>query len=148
MASSAVSAIIDRYNSLTGVPTLYSFDAPVSADGAQVYPSYTVLLDNGTDTGYELELTVLEVTSITLMVYANTLLEVDAAVEAIKYNGGGVSDGLGLDFGALPTLDIGYYNLEVRRVREKRFAAGVTGRSAQRIHGCELDYRVSLYRSS
>ena len=148
MADSAFAAMVDRYQTLTGVPQLFTFDAPVSADGAQVFPSYTVMIDDGLETGYEFELTVLEVTRVTLMVYADTLALVGAAVERIKYNGGSISAGLGLDFCPLPTLSMDYTNLEVKRLSEKNFAAVPTGRVAQRIHGCQMEYRVSLYRTS
>lgn len=144
--TSVTASFSDRYNSLSGVPDLYLFDAPVSADGAQVYPSYTVLLDEGTETEYELEHTVLEVTSITLMVYAGTLALVDAAVERIKYNGGSLLDHLGMDFGPLPSLAFAYENMEVKRISEQRFLAQATGNTSQRIFGCSLKYRVSLYR--
>jgi hypothetical protein len=147
MADSAFAAMVDRYKSLTDVPDLYTFDAPVSADSAQVYPSYTVVIDEGLSCSYEFELTVLEVTQLIFMVYANTLALVDAAVEKIKYNGGEIGERLGLDFGILPTLNIDYTNLEVKRESERRFAAIPTGKNAQRIHGCEMRYRVSLYRT-
>lgn len=147
MADSAYAAFVDRYNSLTGAPKLYTFDAPVSDGGVQVFPAYSVLLDEGTQTGYEFEHSVLEVSDFVLMVYADVLTTVDAAVEIIKYNGGAVNAGLGMDFGLLPTLSVSYKNLEVKRLREQRFAATTTGKIAQRIHGCKMEYRVSLYRT-
>jgi hypothetical protein len=145
MALSVVGAVREKYEAIAGVPTLFMFDAPVSADSAPVYPSYTVLTDEGMRTDYELELTVLEVTTLSLMVYANTLEDVDTAVERIKYNGGGISDGRGLDFCAL-NLDFDFQNMQVQRTVEQRFLAQTTGKTAQRIFGCRLEYRVSLYR--
>jgi hypothetical protein len=147
MATSAYAAFVDRYNSLTGAPKLYTFDAPVSDGGTQVFPAYSVLLDEGTQTVYEFEHSVMEISEFVLMIYADTLAPVDAAVEIIKYNGGAIDAGLGMDFGALPTLSVSYKNLEVRRMREQRFAA-MTGKVAQRIHGCKLEYRVTLYRTA
>lgn len=148
MATSAFAAVVDRYESLTGALPLYSFDAPPSVDAAQVYPSYAVLLDGGTTPDYEMEHTVIEVSELTLMIYCDTLAAVDAAVEVAKYNGGAIDAGAGLDFGALPTLSADYSDLEVRRMSERRFAAVATGKNAQRIHGCEVHYRVTLYRGT
>ncbi len=148
MAGSAFAAFADRYRSLTGALNLYTFDAPDSVDAQQVYPSYAVLLDGGTVPAFEMELTVLEVTQLTLMIYCDTLDTVDAAMEIAKYNGGGIAAGLGLDFGALPTLAVAYDDLEVRRMSEKHFLAQATGKTSQRIFGAEMQYRVSLYRYS
>jgi hypothetical protein len=148
MADSVFAAVVDRYNSLTDVPDLYQFDAPVSADAVQVYPPYSVILDEGTQCVYEFEHTVMEVTSLTIMVYADTLALVDAAVERIKYNGGAIDGGLGLDFGTLPTLSVDFTNLEVRRLSEQHFLATTTGKLAQRVFGSKLEYRVTLYRTS
>ncbi len=145
---SVVGAVKDRYNSLTNVPTLYTFDAPPNVDAAQVFVPYSVLLDDGTTPSYEFEHTVMEQTTFTLVVYAPTLNDVDTYVERVKYNGGAIDAGLGLDFGALPTLDTVYKKLEVRRMSEKRFAASRTGRGGERVHACEMVYRVTLYRYS
>lgn len=144
-ATSVTAAFRDQYLTITGAPTLYLFDAPPQVDGAQVFPAYAVLTDDGLRASYEFELTVLEVTGLTLMVYADTLSAVDAYVELIKYNGGGLLDGLGMDFCTLD-VDVKYTNMQVERLSETRFVAEQTGRSAQRIFGCKMEYRVSLYR--
>jgi len=146
MASSAFAAVVDRIQSLPGLPKLYTFDAPPSDAGAQVYVPYMVLEDHGTGIEYDFQKTAMEVTELVLHVYGNLLSDVDTIVERVKYNGWGISAGQGLDFGALPTLTIDYGNLEVRRMREQRFAALATGKDAQRIHQCDLSYRVTLYR--
>lgn len=145
--TSAFAAVVARYQTFTDVPDIYTFDGPTVADGVQVYPSYVVALDDGTTPSYEMELTVMEVSEIRLMVYGDMLATVDAIVERIKYNGGGIGDGDGMDFCQLDmTADFG--DMEVRRISEQRFAAVGTGKQAQRIHGCELKYRVTLYRYS
>ncbi len=141
-----IGAVRDRIVSFTDMPLVATFDEPVSVANAQVYPSYIVILDEGTVPDYEFEHTVSEVTTLTLMIYADTLDDVAALVEKVKYNGGAINAGLGLDFGTLPTLATNYGTLEVRRMSETYFAAQATGKSAQRIHGCRMGYRVSLYR--
>ncbi len=146
MATSAFSAIIERYQSLSGVPTLYTFDVPPATGNTQILPPYAVANDNGTVPQYEFEHTVLEVSDVSFLVYGNTLELVDQYVESIKYNGGSTTAGLGLDFGPLPTLAVPYSSLAVIRVSERNFAATATGSAAQRIYGCELKYQVTVYR--
>lgn len=143
---SVIGAVTARIQSLNALPALYSFDSPPSVENVQVYPEYIVIMDGGTNASYDFEHTVFEQTSLTLMVYANTLAAVDAIVEKIKYNGGAIDAGAGLDFGPLPALAVQYKDMEVRRLSEKRFAAMTTGKYAQRVSGCEIQYRVSLYR--
>lgn len=139
-------AVQSRIVSFTNAPKTYLFDAPVSADSAQVYPEYLVIIDEGMRPTYEFEHTCMEQTDLVLMVYANTLQRVDEIVEIVKYNGGGISAGLGLDFGALPTLSTDYQDMEVLRQSERRFITVPTGLNSQRIFGCEMRYRVTLYR--
>lgn len=146
MATSAITAIIDKYGTFSNVPALRTFDEPISVEGVQVFPPYSVLMDEGLVPHYELEYTVNEITTLTITVYCDTLAEVDAAVEIIKYNGGTTTGKLGLDFGTLPTLTIPYNNLVVMRTGERRFAVRATGKDGQRVHACELRYEVSLYR--
>lgn len=143
---SVVGAVTARIETFNAIPAVYSFDAPPSVDNVQVYPAYILLADNGTSASYEFEHTVFEQTTLTITVYANTLQAVDEIVEKLKYNGGAIDAGAGLDFGALPALAVNYGDLEVRRLSEKRFAAMTTGKYAQRISVCEMQYRVSLYR--
>jgi hypothetical protein len=44
-------------------------------------------------------------------------------------------------------LDVPYSRLDVVRQSEKRFAAIPTGKNAQRIHGCQMEYQITLYRA-
>lgn len=143
---SVIGAVTARIESLNALPALYSFDAPPSVDNVQVYPEYVLLADNGTNASYDFEHTVFEQTSLTITVYANTLAAVDVIVEKLKYNGGAIDAGAGLDFGPLPALAVQYRDMEVRRLSERRFAAMTTGKFAQRISACEMQYRVSIYR--
>ncbi len=147
-AYSAYTSFADRYRTITGAPTLYTFDAPAVAvtTGTQVYPTYAVLFDDGTTPSYADDYTCSELTNLRLHIYAATLALVDAAVELVKYNGGGVAGQLGMDFGVLTTLITAYGNLSVQRVREHRFAASATGETGQRIYGAELAYQVAVYR--
>ncbi len=148
MAVSAFAAFVAKYQSLSGALDLYTFDVPTrTTAGADIFPPYAAAIDDGTTPDYEFEHHVVETTEVRLMIYAPTLLAVDAAVEIAKYNGGSTTAALGLDFGTLPALTIPYSNLVVMRASEKRFAATATGDEAQRIHGCEMIYRITLYRS-
>lgn len=147
MATSAFAALIAKYDTLTNVPPSASFDEPVSFSDVQKYPPYTVIVDDGMRPNFEFEHTACEVTDVTLYVICDTLAAVDTAVENIKYNGGSTTAGLGLDFGTLPALPApSYQRLVVMRMSERRFAFKPTGKEGQRIHACELKYRITLYR--
>ncbi len=141
-----IGAVVARLKSFDSIPGVYSFDVPPSVDNAQVYPNYCVVLDGGMRPTFELELTVMEQTDIDVMIYANTLEEASEIAEIVKYNGGAIDAGAGMDFGSLPDLATQYRDMQVERVGETYFAATATGRSAQRISGCKLSYRVTLYR--
>ena len=143
---SAIAAVIERLKTFSGLPAVYSFDAPPSVADAQQYPPYIVVIDNGMRATYEFQHTCMEQTDVQIMVYADRLSTVDQIVERIKYNGGSMQAGLGLDYGPLPTLDPSYQDLEVHRHSEQRFITEPTGKSAQRIFVCDMRYRVSLYR--
>ncbi len=148
MATSAIASCIDKYNTLTDVPTLYFGDVPPANGPTQIYPPYVVLLDEGMAPEFVFELSkVLEPTQFTFMVYAPTLAAVDAVVQAIKYDGDAPSARAGFDFGSLPSLDEPYRVQEMKRTLEKRFVASIpgTGPVGQRFHGCELRYRVTLF---
>ncbi len=148
MATSAVGAVVAKYATLTSVPTLYFGDAPTNESGVQVYPPYVVLLDEGMAPEYNFVLSkVMEPTQLTFMVYSDTLLQVDAIVQKIKYNGQVPSAKAGFDFGTLPALESPYELDELKRTSERRFVASIqgTGKDGQRVHGCELQYRVTLF---
>lgn len=149
MATSVIGAVVQKYATLTSVgATLYFGDAPTNASGVQIYPPYVVLLDDGMNPEYNFTLNnVMEPTGLTFMVYANTLADVDAIVQKIKYNSQPPTSRAGFDFGDLPALDLPYRELQMKRVSEHRFVAslGGTGDVGQRVNGCELRYEVTLF---
>lgn len=138
-------AFISRYESLTGVPPQYPFDTPTADGATQILPPYSVINDDGTLPNYDFEHTVIEVSNFTILTYAASLQALDAFVEIIKYNGGGTTEGLGMDFGNLPELTTPYTELVVLRTSEKNFLARPTGNVGQRIYGCELKYQVTVH---
>jgi hypothetical protein len=147
MALSAISALVAKWPSLTGAPTLATFDEPVSVEAnIQKRPPYTVLVDQGMVPRFEFERTAFEVTNVLLTTVCDMLADVEAALEIIKYNGGGVSDGLGLDFGTLPALELPYRELVILRTNQRVGAFKPTGKNSQRLHFGELSYQISLYR--
>lgn len=147
MATSVLAAFGDKWDTITGLPTLVTFDEPVQISEVQVYPPYAVLIDQGTVPQFDYEHSVIpEVTNLTLFIVDSRLADVDAAVELAKYNGGSTTAGLGLDFGTLPSLAVPYTNLVVMRTFERRFAFKSTGKQAQRVHACEMRYQITLHR--
>jgi hypothetical protein len=140
--------MVDKWASITGVPALYFGDAPPADGPTQIYPPYVVLMDDGMRPEYNFTLeNVMEPDEVVFMVYASTLAAVDAIVQQIKYNGMPVSARAGYDFGSLPSLVVPYREMEMKRTNERRFVASVqgTGKTGQRVHGCELRYLVTLF---
>lgn len=147
MATSAIAACVDKYATLSGVPQpLYFGDVPVSDGTSQILPPYVALIDEGMKPEFNFVTSeVLEATDLTFMVYGNSLAAVDAIVQAIKYNGQVPSAAAGFDFGTLASLESPYRTLSIYRTSERRFVAETTGKQSQRISGCELKYRVSIF---
>lgn len=145
---SVVGSVETKLRTFDNLPPVYLFDAPVNTGAAQLYPPYIVIVDDGLSPQYEFELTVMEQTGLRLMIYGNSLAQVNGYVEIIKYNAGTIAQALGLDFGTLPNVPANYNRLEVRRLSEQRFISTPTGIQGQRIFGCEMHYRVSMYRNS
>lgn len=95
MAASVIAAVLERLESFTyaGAVPVYFDEAPGGTT-----PPYVVLKDDGTVPNYTLEYKLAnEITTLRLEVYALSLASLDAISEVIRYNGGGVSDGAGLD---------------------------------------------------
>ena len=131
------------------VPPIYLDDPPLADGGSQVRPPYVVLRDNGQTPELEFERTTLEVCAFALEVYYPTpdsggpLANVDAAVLAVKRNGGTSAQGLGFDFGTLSDLTTPRSTHEIRRVRETRRSAGFAS-DGRRVYVCVLEYRVTV----
>lgn len=147
-STSVVAVVQDFYNTLTASnfpnssrPKIYFDDAPVVDSGAQVYPPYVALEDTtGRMPQYQSDYGGWEDGEIALKVYAPQLGDVDAIVQAIKYNGGNPEDRSGLDFATL-SLGSPLYSISVVRVLERRSFAGY-GKEGPRVHLCELHYKV------
>lgn len=129
-------------------PALYFADAPqTDTNGDQVRVSsqgYVVLKDRGQDVslfGFNLETR--EVANFDFEVYYPELEDVDAAVLAIKRNGGTTAQRQGFDFGTLTDLESPRGTFVVRRVREQRDKVGV-GRDGRPVHRCVISYRVEV----
>lgn len=157
--TSIIAAVMTKYDGLTAanfpdatVPPIYLDDPPLVDGAAQVRPPYVALRDNGQVPQYEFERTTLEVCDFALEVYYPTpssggpLANVDAAVTAIKRNGGAVGAGSGFDYGTLADLTSPRSTHEIRRVRETRRSAGFS-HEGRRVYVCILEYRVTVKES-
>ena len=150
MAASVIAAVLDKYDTLTlpGSPPCFFDQIPATdGNGAQLYPPFVVLEDDGLTPTWEFERHPFEETRLTFRVYALGLDDADAIVEGIKYGGAmDVTEGRGFDFGTLPTLDPDRYLKTMVRTRERRYLADRLDRQGRRVHACDLEYSVRLNR--
>jgi hypothetical protein len=153
--ASVVSAIVDRWNSLTAVnfpsasrPPIYLDRAPATTStGTQLRPPYAVLrvldareqiLDTGMRT--------LTRTTFSLELFYPSLADADTAAHAARFNGGAFNARQGFDWGSLDAwLPTGQKTLILRPVGEPRQTAG-TDRDGHPVHSVRLTYTATVVR--
>jgi hypothetical protein len=156
MAKSAVSSLIDLYNSIGAThfggtrPPIYMGEAaPTTGAGAQQRPPYVVLSDEGFRPEFDSSAGGIEPGEIRLEVFALKLddasgVTVDSVVRAIKWGGSAPSAKAGFDWGAFSFAAGSYlYKISMRRTLERRSYAGFDYQGA-RVHKCELRYAVTV----
>lgn len=155
MATNAVKAAIDLYNSLDATlfggatrPPIQLDEQPVTGTtGAQRRVPYAVLKDNGFVPEFQSDASAVEKGTIVVELYAELLdtdasgvVTVDKMAAAVKYGGAAPGAKLGFDWGTL-TLT-GYVRpVSLRRTREQRNYAGFNF-NGQPVHKCTLTYEV------
>lgn len=135
MAASAVAAVMNKYKSFTFATSDQAriwFDEKPNTNGAptSITPPYAVLEDKGTSFVYTFEYVPTETTKIDLTLYANSLADVDAMIDVVRFNGGTPQQRLGLDNTTSLVLTNGRYNISVSLsniVRSLESQRGVTG---------------------
>lgn len=135
MAASAVAAVISKYKSFTFATSDHAriwFHEKPNTDGTPtaIAPPYSVIKDKGTSFSYTFEYVPIETTKIDLELYTNSLADVDAMIDVVRFNGGTPQQKLGLDNTTSLVLTNGRYNIEVglkNIVRSLESQRGVTG---------------------
>jgi hypothetical protein len=149
-SASVVGAVIERYGTFafTPKPTMYFAEAPYrDGSGAAVVPPYVVLVDEGTVPDYDFEENPLEITRLRFEVYALGLALADAIASGIRYDGGSVSAGSGMDFTASLPLT-GMTLKEMVREREQRFVEQSRDGSSTDVYRISMAYRVQVLRTA
>lgn len=143
-SASATGAVIERYESFTIAATVpvYFHEAPASA----ALP-YVVLTDLGTVPDFDLEYNPLERTTLEFHVYHTSLANADAVASAIRFNGGAVNAGDGMDFADDLPLTGQAYKAMVRR-SEQRFTEGPRGPAATPVFRVVMRYTVDTLRTA
>ena len=157
MATTSISAAVKtKYESLTAanfpgssVPPYFFGQAPQVSGGLQLRPPYTV----GTErtravVPLDFERNNLVTLELRLQVVAGTLADVDAIVNAIRWNGGTVGQGLGFDHGTLSDLTAPRSTHQMVPTGEPRLLENALDLNGQRVHGAELEYTVTVLESS
>lgn len=157
MAKSAVSSLIDLYNSITAAhfggstrPPIHLGEAPaVTAAGAQLRPPYVVLYDEGFRPEFNSSKGGVETGEIRLEVFALSLdaasgITVDSITRAILYGGSAPGSAAGFDWGTFSFESGSYrYKVHLRRTFYRRSYAGFDYQGA-RVHKCEIRYECKV----
>ena len=149
-SASVIGALKERYETFTinSTAKLYFHEAPlVDGSGNQVNPPYVVLMDDGTEVAHEFEENPIETTRVRFEVYATTLASADSIASAIRYNGGTITAGSGMDSSeSLPLTGMDHMNID--RLREQRWKEGARGTSATPVYRCSMQYEVVVKRTA
>jgi hypothetical protein len=150
-------AVKDKFDGLDAsnfpsatAPGFYFGSAPqTDAAGTQLRPPYVVYTES--DRGVkplDFERNNLVTVTFTFELVANTLADVDATANAIRWNGGGVGDGWGFDYGTVAGLSAPRSSHQILPVGEPRRAEPTTDRNGARVHVALLTYRVTVLESA
>ena len=155
-SQSAIGAIIEKYESLAFAsrPPMFFDAAPLRAVGAAatgpiLEPPYVILKDGGTPTDGTFEADVTEVTALTLEVYGRGLAEVDAVVEGIRFDGGGMRGRAGFDHAVATGFPMTNYRLlSLILLDFRRSVSPSRGGDGRPVYVAEMRYSLSVERLS
>lgn len=152
MAKSAVSSLIDLYNSIGAAhfggtrPPIYLGNVPsTDSAGVQQRVPYVVMFDEGFRPEYSSDASAVETGAIRLEVYAVSVdaasgVTLDSIVRGIKFGGSAPSSKAGWDWGSFTFASGSYlYKISLKRTFERRDYAGFDYQGS-RVHKCELRY--------
>lgn len=156
MASTSITNEIKaKYDALTAAnfpsaarPALYFGSAAQVVGGLQVRPPYVVFTESRQLRPLDFERNNIVTVQLILDVYANSLGDVDTTVNAIRWNGGTVGQGLGFDYGTISGLSAPRSTLQIVPVGEPRRLEGQLDKDGNRVHAARLEYRVTILESS
>lgn len=152
-STSVIGAVIERVEGFTfsvaGV-SIWFDQAPLkNGAGVAVVPPYVVIHDDSTnpiESDFEHD-SVFEATALRLEVYALTLADIDSIITTIRYNGGTITQGLGMVFAA--TLPITGSDLkESLLVSEQRFQEGSRNVDGKLVFRCRAVYKITVQRTA
>lgn len=149
-SASVVGAVKERYETFTiaaTVPMYFGYVPTMTAADTPVNPPYILMEDLGTTPTEDYSGNPVEVTNLALTVYATQLSDVDATASAVRYNGGAVGSGAGLDRSASLPLT-GMTLMRCVRRHEQRGATSTPNLTAQRVHFCRMEYEVQVLRTA
>lgn len=150
-SSSVIGAVIERVEgfSFPADVTVWFDQAPLKdTSGAAVVPPYVVIHDDGMTPEFDFEHNVaFEVTNVRFEVYGLSLASVDAIASVIRYNGGAVNAGDGMDFASELPITRSVYKGCKPQPGERRFQEAARDGSAQLVFRCTKTYAVETQRT-
>lgn len=149
-SASVIGAVIERYETFTinSTAKIYFHEAPLrDGTGEEVHPPYVVLKDDGTEIDFEFEEAPIERTRLRFEIYATSLASADSIASAIRYNGGSITAGSGMDH--TKTLGLtGLDHMAMVRLSEQRWQEGDRWASASPVFRCQMVYEVTAKRTA
>lgn len=148
-SASVIGACIERHDGFTysPKPALYFGEAPYrDGSGNAVVPPYIVIPDAATTPEHQFEYRPYETTRLTFRVYALGLALADAIVLGIRFNGGAVDAGAGMDFAA--SLPLTGQTLKAMVWEgERRFVENARDGTSTDVYRVDVNYRVETVRT-
>ncbi len=158
MATPSITAAVKaKFDALTASnfpgaarPPLFFGQAPqTDGTGAQQRLPYVEFSEQGRQVQVlDFERNSVLVLTLALDVYANTLADVDATVDAIRWNGGAVGGGAGFDFGTLADLTAPRSTHQLLPAGEPRRYEPPLDIAGARVHAARMEYRVTVLERS
>lgn len=150
---SITAAVKTKYEALTAAnfpsaarpPVFFGSAAQTTALGAQQRPPYVVFTEKAHPLNIlDFERNALHVVQLACEVFAASMADVDTIVACIRLNGGTVGQGLGFDYGTLADLTAPRSTHQIVPTAEPRLLAPQFDKDGNRIHGCRLEFKVSV----
>ena len=130
-------------------PLYFGQAAQATGAGSQQRLPWVVFTEGGrTFAPLDFERNGVLVVDLELDVYGETLADVDAAVDAIRWNGGAVGAGQGFDYGDLTDLAAPRSTHQIVPTAEPRRLEGALDVEGNRVHASRLSYRVTVLERS
>jgi hypothetical protein len=153
MNYSIMASVIERVENFTWSQILpdevkiFAFEAPVTdVQDDPVQPPFVIIIDDGIRYSSTFESEAKEIQNVRFEIYGTSLYQVDRILEIIRFNGGGVTEGRGMDRAEFDNLPERYLNQKCVPVATQRFQERVRLPNANLCFRCRQVYTIEVQR--